>query len=186
MKYATMIAVSAAALALAGCGKKEEPTAESTTGAEVPGAPMADGSVAVSAGQTFANAVAASDAFEIETSKLAAEKASSAKIKTFAEQMIKAHTKSTAELKTAAAAANPPITPDPMLTAMQRDKLDALGAKSGAEFDTAFKTAQVDAHQMALDTLKAYSAGGDVASLKELATKMVPIVTGHLNMAKGL
>jgi putative membrane protein len=186
MKYTTLIAVSAAALALAGCGKKEEPAAQSSTGAEVPGAPMADGSVAVSAGQTFANAAAASDAFEIETSKLAAEKASSAKFKTFAEHMIKAHTESTAELKTAAAAANPPITPDPALTAMQRDKLDALKAKSGADFDAAFKTAQVEAHQMTLDTVKAYSAGGDVESLKQLATKMVPVVTAHLNMAKGL
>jgi hypothetical protein len=31
-----------------------------------------------------------------------------------------------------------------------------------------------------------YSTGGDVPSVKELTTKMVPIVTGHLIMTKGL
>lgn len=186
LKYAALIAVSAAALALAGCGKKEDSAAQPTSGAEVPGAPMVDGSVALPAGQAFANAAASSDAFEIEMSKLAAEKTGSAKVKTFAEQMIKAHTESTAKLKTAAAALNPPLTPDPMATVAQREKLNTLRAQSGAEFDTAFKAAQVEAHQITLDTLKAYSATGDVASLKELATKMIPIVTAHLNMAKGL
>ena len=39
---------------------------------------------------------------------------------------------------------------------------------------------------MTLDTLKAYAANGDVSSLKTFATEMVPVVTGHLNMAKGL
>jgi putative membrane protein len=44
----------------------------------------------------------------------------------------------------------------------------------------------VDAHQKTLDGLKSYSASGDVAQLKDFATKMVPIVTAHLNMANGL
>ncbi len=39
---------------------------------------------------------------------------------------------------------------------------------------------------MTLDAPKAYSASGDVASLKAFATVLVPIVTAHFNMAKGL
>ena len=187
MKYAALVAVSAVALALAGCGKKAEQGAQATPGAEVSGT-MPDGAapVAASPGQVFVNAAAASDAFEIETSKLAAEKAGVAKIKTFAGQMIKAHTDSTAKLKAAASAATPPITPNMQMTPEQQQALDALKAKSGADFDTAYATAQVDAHQKTLDALKAYSATGDVPSLKTFASELVPIVTAHLNMAKGL
>jgi putative membrane protein len=177
--------VSAAALALAGCGKKEDAAVTTAPGAEVSGA--ADNApVAASPGQAFANAAASSDAFEIASSQLAADKAGSAKTKTFAQQMIKAHTESTAKLKSAAGAATPPLTPDPALTPAQLQTLVALKAKSGAEFDTAYAAAQVEAHRMTLDALKAYSASGDVPSLKSFATELVPIVTAHLNMAKSL
>lgn len=185
MKYAAMIAVSAAALALASCGKKTEPIAPETPGAET-SAGMTVPAANMTAGQSFANAAASSDAFELESSKLAADKATAAKIKTFAQSMIKAHTESTAKLKAAAAAAAPPVTPDARLTATQQQTLDELKAKSGAEFDTAYAKAQVDAHQAALDGLKAYSASGDVPSLKSFATELVPVVTAHLNMAKAL
>jgi putative membrane protein len=184
MKYAAMIAVSAAALALASCGPKDEPVAPESPAAEQSAgmAPAAN----MTAGQSFANTAASSDAFEIETSKLAADKAASAKVKAFAQNMIKAHTESTAKLKQAAGAASPPVTPVPQMTPTQQQTLTELQGKSGADFDTAYAKAQVDAHQMTLDALKAYAGSGDVPSLKSFATEMVPVVTGHLNMAKGL
>lgn len=191
MKNATILTLSSLALALAACGDKDAtddsatsalPTAMATDGA------MADAATApaASAGQTFANTAAASDMFEIESSKLAADKASSAEVKRFAQNMIKMHTDSTAKLKAAAAAASPAITPDPALNPMQQTTLDMLKGKSGADFDTAYAKAQVDAHQMTLDALKDYSATGDVPALKAFAGEMIPVVTGHLNMAKGL
>ena len=39
---------------------------------------------------------------------------------------------------------------------------------------------------MTLDALNAYASGGDNAELKDLARTMVPMVTAHLNSAKGL
>src|ERR1700712_2995601 len=148
MKYAAMIAVSAAALALASCGKKADPVAPESRAAEA-AAGMAPAESAT-AGQSFANTAASSDAFEIETSKLAADKAASAKIKTFAQNMIKAHTESRARQKQAPAAASPPVTPVPQMNAMQQQTLTELQGKSGADFDTAYAKAQVDAHQMTL------------------------------------
>jgi len=187
MKHTVLIAVSIAALALAGCKKNEAPAGDATPTSAVATDDVATSATpAASAGQAFADTAAASDAFEIQTSQLAATKAKSAKVKSFAEQMIKAHTDSTAKLKAAAASAAPAITPAPKMTAMQQQTLDNLSSKSGAEFDTAYAKAQVDGHQMTLDALKAYSATGDVPTLKTFATNMVPIVTAHLNMAKGL
>lgn len=179
MKNTLLIAVSLAALSLTACGKKDEqPVAEASPDVAV--------SPAASAGQQFVDAAAASDTFEIESSKLAATQAQSAKVKKFAEEMIKAHTASTAKLKTAAAAASPALTPVPQLSPAQQQTLDTLKSSTGAAFDRAYAKAQVDAHQATLDALKAYSASGEVPSLKTFAGELVPTVTAHLNMAKGL
>lgn len=184
MKYPVLIAVSLVALALAGCGKKAEapPSAVASDAMASEAAPPA----MMTPGQTFAHAAAASDAFEIESSQLAESKATSAKVKSFAAAMIKAHTDSTAKLKTAAGAASPAIVPDTTFSDAQRQALSELGAKTGADFDAAYIKAQVDGHQATLDAVKAYSASGDVPSLKAFATELVPVVTAHLNMAKGL
>jgi putative membrane protein len=141
---------------------------------------------AVLTGADFTNAAAASDVFEIESSKLAAANGQSAAIKSFAADMVKAHTDSTAKLKAAAGQASPAITPSPALKPDQQQQLDALKTKKGAEFDTAYAAAQVTAHQQALDLLQGYSAQGDVPSLKAFATELVPVVSGHLDMARGL
>lgn len=186
MNRFAIAALAAVAVATAGCGKKDG--AGEDVAADPRPAPGASGPAAhaVSPGQAFADTAAASDAFEVETSKLAGSKASSAKVKSFAEQMIKAHTDSTAKLKAAATAASPAITPVPVLTAFQQAKLDELSAKSGTEFDRAYAAAQVEAHQATLAALKVYSADGEVASLKAFAAELVPIVTAHVNMAKAL
>jgi len=155
MRYGTIALLSASALALAGCGHKDETTTTTTNSvtAESASTTAADngmvdnGTVAtpVSAGQTFANTAAASDAFEIAESQLAATSAHSAAIKSFAQKMIEAHTGSTAKLKTVAAGLTPPMTPDATLTADQQQKVDALKAKTGADFDTAYAADQVAA-----------------------------------------
>ena len=185
MNRSILMTVSVAALALASCGKKAEPMAANSS-IDATNSAVAENAPLMSAGQTFANAAAASDNFEIETSKLAAASAASATTKAFAQSMIKAHTDSTAKLKAAAGEAMPAITPDPTLTPEQVQAVEALKGKEGAAFDAAYAEAQVNAHQMTLDALKAYAASGDVPSLKSFASTLVPVVTAHLNMAKGL
>jgi len=186
MKTFNIAITSAAALALASCGHKA--TSDNTTTTVTTN--VADASnmteTAPADGQSFANAAAASDAFEIATSKLALTTSKSSAIKKFADEMIAAHTGSTAKLKAAAGSAAPAITPDPALTSDQQQQVDAMKAMTGVDFDQAYAKAQVDGHQKTLDALKAYAATGTVASLKTFASGMVPTVAAHLNMAKGL
>ena len=185
--------LGAAALALAGCGSKTENhstdtvvTTGNTDGGEMRPSDAAS-SAATSAGQSFANVAASSDAFEIASSQLAETRGGSAGVKKFANAMIKAHTDSTAKLKAAAAAASPAITPDPALSPAQQQKLDAMKALNGATFDSAYAAAQVEAHQQTLDALKANAANQQVPqSLRDVATQLIPTVTAHLNMAKSL
>ncbi len=185
---ATILATSAL-LALAGCNRSGETNQAATADNMMVTNDMATASptpVATSAAQSFANAAAASDAFEIETSKLAATKGASASVKAYAAKMIEAHTASTAKLKMAAGSASPAITPDPTLNAEQQQKLDQLKGLTGKAFDEAYIAEQTAGHQQTLDTLKAYAATGDSAPLKTFASGLIPTVTAHLNMAKAL
>lgn len=129
----------------------------------------------------FANAIAASDMFEIESAKIAADKASSAQIKSFAEQLRADHQKSSAELKAAAAKAPSPITVTPKLTAEQQGMLDQLKSAAGADFDRRFIDLQTNAHQKALALLQNYVGNGDAAPLKDFASKAATVVEGHLD-----
>jgi len=185
-KHVMATAAAVAALALAGCGQKAETTTTNTVTAETTTPTTAEATPAMGAGQTFANAAAASDTFEIESSRLADTNGASASVKRFAASMIAAHTESTAKLKTAAAGAAPAITPDPTLTPEQQAKLDAMKAARGTEFDRLYIAGQQEGHQKTLDTLRAYSSAGDVPTLKAFATEMAPKVAAHLNTAKGL
>ena len=195
MKSRLLILVSGSVLAVTACAKHDEATTNTTdmnvamdngmTADMNSGMNGAEAAAPMTA-QGFANAAAASDKFEIDSSKLAASQASSAAVKSFADKMISAHTTSTAKLKSTAAAMNPAMTPDDTLNAEQQSTLDSLKGKKGADFDSAYAAAQVDGHQKTLDALKAYAASGDNATLKSFAEGMVPTVTAHLNMAKGL
>jgi putative membrane protein len=186
MKSRSLIMLSGV-VALAACGPKTQTSnmdANLTIDNEVAANMTAQAGPLTAQG--IANAAAASDKFEIESSRLAATSASSAAVKSFATKMIAAHTASTAKLKTTLAGMTPPLTPDDTLSAEQQAALDGLKGKTGADFDSAYAAAQVDAHQKTLDALKGYSAGGDNATLKTFADGLIPTVTAHLNMAKGL
>ena len=194
MNIKTLALVSVAALSLAACGKKAEDTTAvdnstyaNTTAMDVNATGSNDAMAApASGGQAFVNMAAASDAFEIETSKLAVTNGASAAVKKFAGQMITAHEGSTAKLKALTATLSPALAPNPALSAEQQQKLADLKAKQGADFDTAYAAAQVAGHQQTLDMLKEYAATGDVPQLKTFAAGLAPTVAAHLNMAKSL
>jgi putative membrane protein len=180
--------LSGTALALAACGQKGE-TYNTDTNVVTDNAVTANDTATAplpNSAQGFANTAAASDRFEIESSKLAETAGQAAAIKSFAAKMIAAHTGSTAKLKTVAGSLSPSITPDDTLSAAQQADLDSLQNLKGAEFDTSYAALQVKAHQQALDALKGYQASGDTPALKDFANGLIPTVTAHLNMAKGL
>ena len=132
----------------------------------------------------FVATIAASDMFEIASGKLAQSMATKEECKNFGTMLVADHGKSTADLKTAAAAATPPVTLPTGLPAELQAKLDALKAAKaakGAEFDKLFIEQQKDGHKKALEALKSYASGGDVASLKAFATKGAPVVQAHLD-----
>ncbi len=129
----------------------------------------------------FTSTIAGSDMYEIAAGKLAQTMASDASLKTFGTMLVTDHGKSTAMLKTAAAAATPAVTLPTAMPADLHAKLDALKAAKGADFDKLFVEQQKDGHQKVLDALKSYAASGDQMSLKTFATNSAPVVQGHVD-----
>lgn len=122
----------------------------------------------------------AGDLYEIKSSKLVMTTANP-KLKKFAAMMVTDHTKSTAMVKAAAGKSGLKPKP-PMLSAKQAGDLAALRAASGADRDTLYVTQQKAAHQEALALHQDESANGKAKPLKAAATKIVPVVEGHIAM----
>jgi putative membrane protein len=189
MTNKVLIGLSASVLALAACGQTNNKPSDADVNVAMGNEALDNGTSATplpTSAQGFANLAAASDRFEIESSKLAQAAAHSAGVKDFAAKMITAHEASTDKLKATAGALSPPLNPDDILAASQQQDLDGLKNLDGADFDAAYAAAQVKAHQQALDALKDYVASGDTPALKDFANSLIPTVTEHLNMAKGL
>ena len=135
--------------------------------------------------QDFVTEAANSDMLEIESSKLVAAKGD-AKDKAFAEQMIKDHTATSAELKalviSGKVAADLPAAMDKAHGA----KLDKLNSLSGADFTKAYEDMQLAAHKDAVSLFERYAKGGDNATLQAFAAKTLPHLREHLKMAEDL
>jgi putative membrane protein len=127
----------------------------------------------------------ASDLYEIQSSQLAQQKASSDAVRTFAQMMIEHHTATTQQVTAAARSAglNPP---PPTLEPKQRAMLDQLNRLEGTEFDAAYLRQQRTAHEEALALHSNYAKSGDHQALRDTATKAVPIIQRHIQQLQSM
>ena len=123
----------------------------------------------------------ASDLYEITSSQLVLQSTADPKVKQFAQMMIAHHTKSTAEVK-AAAAKSQVDAPPPALNPLQTELVAELQAENGPARDAAYIAQQKKSHLQALNVQKAYAAEGTAPPLKAAARKIVPVVQSHIAM----
>lgn len=122
---------------------------------------------------------------EVEAGKLALEKSQNADIKKYAQMMVDDHTKALGEIESLAQSKNVKL-PDG-IGAVHKTKEVALKALTGNTFDAQYaKRAGMGDHESTLKLLKKIQADSKDADFKALATKMVPTVEHHLDMAKAL
>jgi putative membrane protein len=133
----------------------------------------------------FVKQVAISDMFEIESSKLALQRAD-AKSKSFAEKMIKDHQETSAELKSLVQSGKVKAELPSAMDSSHQSKLDKLKGLQGADFDREYDSIQVSAHKDAVDLFERYAKGGDNDDLKRFASKTLPHLKEHLSMAENL
>ncbi len=148
------------------------------------------------ASSVWADTVAHSDAsfmkdaaeagnFEVAGSQLALTKASSAQVKTFAQQMIDDHTKAGQELATLATSKGVKLSSDPSIA--QKAKLKLLGTHEGAKFDAKYaESVGVSAHEDAVKLFTKAANEAKDADVKAFAAKILPTLQHHLQMAQDL
>ncbi|RON50421.1 DUF4142 domain-containing protein [Pseudomonas frederiksbergensis] len=137
----------------------------------------------------FVDNAAAGGIAEVETSKLALEKSSSADIKSFANMMITDHSKANDEL--AALAKKHDIEVPDSTTLVKQAKAKILDLRDES-FDAAYANNQVKAHE---ETIALFKKEADTVTddkkpgateLKGFAQKMLPALQKHLDAAKEL
>jgi len=149
------------------------------------GGPATSGVASSPATADFVKKAAISDMFEIQSSKLAQQKAD-AQSKRFAGDMVKDHSKTTSELKSLVQKGGVQAQLPTALDAEHQQKLDQLKSASGADFDRMYDTMQKQAHQDAVAMFQSYAANGDNPQLKRWAAKTLPHLQNHLKKADNL
>ena len=128
---------------------------------------------------TYVMKAGAGDQYEIQSSKLVLQSTRNAKLRQFAQMMVQDHTKSTADVTTAAKQARLAPKP-PMLDAKGKADVVALRKATGTGRDRLYVTQQKAAHQKALALHQGYAANGTAAPLKAVAAQVAPVVQTHI------
>ncbi len=135
--------------------------------------------------EEFVMKASASDMFEIESSKLALKHGDKS-VKTFAQQMIKDHEKTSSEMKSMISSGKLQAKPATALPEKLKTEVDDLAKLDGKKFDKAYISEQVEAHEAAVSLFKSYAGSGENAELKAWAAKTLPALEHHYMMAKDL
>jgi putative membrane protein len=140
---------------------------------------------ASAATEEFVQTVAMSDMFELAVSKAGAAKGTQSE-KSFSAQMLRDHTKTTSELKGIVASEKLGIAMPSKLDSSHQGDLKNLGSMKGSGFASSFNATQVKAHEAAIALFEKYATTGDNAKLKQWATRTLPTLKHHREMAQGL
>lgn len=136
----------------------------------------------------FVANAAISDRYEIQAARVALDRGQSDEVRTFAREMIDAHTATTHQLRSAlrmnetGEVAAPPQELDDRREGLVRHLQEA----KAEDFDKRYMDQQIAAHQEAAALLETYASGDGVPQLKSWAMGGLPAVHRHLEKAEGL
>jgi putative membrane protein len=186
-----LIALGIAAIAVAGCSKKESYGTDSTAASST----MAGDTAAAantSGGWSDANIVALLDEANMADSaagSIASTKGTAAAVRDFAKQMMRDHHALRTQGADLAKKLN--VTPaapsdDPVMP-MAQDETNTLNSTAkGKDFDKAYIDAEVEAHKKVLELATNAANQTQNAELKNLIQKAAPMIQGHLVKAESI
>jgi putative membrane protein len=189
-----LAALSAAALAVVACAKKDNTTADTTTvsGTMADTSAMAASSTNTGGTWSDANIVALLDeanAADSSAGAIAATKGTAAAVRTFAKDMMRDH--HTLRTQGAALAKKLNVTPaapgdDPVPNMAQTETNTLNSTAKGKDFDKAYIDAEVDAHKAVLDLATKAAGQTQTTELKNLIQKAAPLIQAHLTKAEAI
>lgn len=133
-------------------------------------------------GKAFLHEAAVGGMAEVELGKLAQEKAASAAVKSFGAQMVTDHGKANQELEALAQKENVKL--PAQLDAKHVALRDRLAKLSGAKFDQAYMSEMVKDHEKDVAEFRTESKSSSDPEVKAFAARTLPVLEGHLKMAK--
>lgn len=149
-------------------------------------APVASGSAAMNLSKADQKAVtdmAMSNMAEVAIGKMALAKSQNPQVKAYAQKMIDDHTAAQGDVTTLAQAKGVTLPTD--LDAKHKAMSAMLDKLSGDAFDKAYmKNAGVTDHNQTHDKLTKAASKAKDPDVKAAATKMLPVVDQHLQLAK--
>lgn len=120
---------------------------------------------------------------EIETSKIALEKATNPEVRQFAERMIEEHKTSHQKLEQLAKQQGVKPSKEPKM--MDKAKAQILEMRDGESFDEAYINNQVVAHEQTVELFER-AAQSDDQSVRSFAQQSLPMLRDHLQEVKDL
>src|SRR5688572_8789149 len=121
---------------------------------------------------------------EVRMGELGQSNGESQQVKDFSQRIVTDHKKANEELKQLAAKKGVTL-PDAMKDE-QKKMMDHLSSLKGREFDSAFKQHAVENHQKSIEKFKTAAEKAKDAELKAFASKTLPVLQQHLDLAKQL
>ncbi len=137
--------------------------------------------------KTFVTKAAQSNQFEIESSKIALEKATNAQLQQFAKQMIDDHTAVGKKMKEVLQQADMKMPEEAQkLDEKHQEMLQKLKSASGDKFNSTYKQQQEQAHETAIQLFETYAEEGDNQQLQQFASSVLPTLKQHRDQLQGI
>jgi putative membrane protein len=134
------------------------------------------------ADKSFMEKAAEGGMAEVETAKLAQQKAQAPEVKQFADRMVQDHTKANDQLKQIASSKQVQL-PDKMDKSAQKE-MDRLQKLSGAQFDQEYMKHEVSDHKKDVKEFQKEAKSAKDADVKRFASETLPTLEEHLKMAQ--
>ena len=132
----------------------------------------------------FLMTAASSNMLEIQAGQMAAQKATNAEVRKFAQMMVSHHTTANQQLKAVATPLG--VTMPQAMMPVHQAMADRLMNKSGKNFDETYMDMMETAHKMDIAMFEVKSKKAATPSVQELATKTLPMLRSHHTMADEL
>ena len=134
--------------------------------------------------KAFAIKAATGGKHEVELGRMAATQASNSEVKAFANRMVQDHSRAGDELMQLTSRLGISLPAEEDITFKQM--FDRLSKLKGADFDRAYMNEMVEDHKKDADEISTYASSGTNSDLKAWASKMLPTVREHLQLAQDL
>lgn len=180
-----------ALVVLAGCGdarKESDGNAFQSAGDQLQTDPTAPPSAEPVTGLTpgaseFLTKATSSSRLVVMLSELELEMGTDAAAKSYAEDLIAAHTDMSSQLSDTLMEARLPRPTGTPLTESHQNLIADLERTATDNFDQEFLRLQLFAHQEALAIFSEYASDGDQEALRKFASDMIPQIEAHIDMA---